>query len=59
MKAIRFLVVAVTLLFASACSGQKVAFRHDTYLSAKEREKLNKSQQQKKASSEADTREDN
>ena len=59
MKTIKLVVVSVAVLLASACSGQKVAYKDDTYLSAKEREKLNKSQQQAKASSGVDSREDN
>ncbi len=59
MDTIKLVVVAFAALLASACSGPKVGFRHDTYLSAKEREKLNQSQRQKKAFGEADSREDN
>jgi hypothetical protein len=59
MKTMKLVGVAVAVLLASGCSGQKVASKDDTYLSAKEREKLNKSQQQAKASSGVDSREDN
>jgi len=59
MNTIRLVVMAVTLLLASACSGQKVASKNDTYLSAKEREELNKSQQQARLSKGVDRREDN
>jgi hypothetical protein len=59
MKAIRLVVLAATLLLTSACNGSKVASRYDTYLSAKEREKLNKFRKQMEPSNSVDSREDN
>ena len=60
MKTRGLIGLAALLMLTPACFGQKATSKNDTYLRAKDREKLNKAQQQAKASTlSADNREDN
>ncbi len=59
MKTQGLIGLAALLMLTPACFGQKATSKNDTYLRAKDREKLNKAQQQAKASSDVDSREDN
>ncbi len=59
MKTMRLVSLAIAMVMATACGSQKVASKNDTYFTAKEREKYNRSQQQASSSSSLDSREDN
>jgi len=59
MKTMKIVGMVAIVLAIAACSGQKAASKNDTYLTAKEREKINRAQSQAKASTGLDSREDN